>query len=249
MSPLTSGSPLSPAASNVSMESEEVSDGLNKNPDRSRGKPESSKNIAAVQEGQQGQPGHDASTPLKADDGAENVEKSEVQAIIESTPELDMGLEGCIGTSTPTKGGIENLAFDRNTDSLFEELSSAGNDMIADMDEGADLLGMGREVEHLIHENTQLLETKNALNVVKNDLIAQMDDLTCEKEVLRGELEAVTQAKTKLEDKNKELEEEIKKIRAELEESKQKVKNDNEEDMMCLQPRGSALPGWRWPGS
>lgn len=43
--------------------------------------------------------------------------------------------------STPTKGGIENLAFDRNTDSLFEELSSAGNDLIGDMDEGADLLG------------------------------------------------------------------------------------------------------------
>lgn len=43
--------------------------------------------------------------------------------------------------STPTKGGIENLAFDRNTDSLFEELSSAGNDLIGDMDEGADMLG------------------------------------------------------------------------------------------------------------
>lgn len=43
--------------------------------------------------------------------------------------------------STPTKGGIENLAFDRNTDSLFEELSSAGNDLIGDVDEGADLLG------------------------------------------------------------------------------------------------------------
>lgn len=44
-------------------------------------------------------------------------------------------------TSTPAKGGIENLAFDRNTDSLFEELSSAGNDLIGDVDEGADLLG------------------------------------------------------------------------------------------------------------
>uniref|UniRef100_A0A7N6AEF7 C-Jun-amino-terminal kinase-interacting protein 4 n=1 Tax=Anabas testudineus TaxID=64144 RepID=A0A7N6AEF7_ANATE len=114
-------------------------------------------------------------------------------------------------SSTPTKGGIENLAFDRNTDSLFEELSSAGNDLIGDVDEGADLLGMGREVEHLIHENTQLLETKNALNVVKNDLIARVDELSCEKEVLRGELDAVTQAKCKLEEKNKELEEELKK--------------------------------------
>lgn len=33
------------------------------------------------------------------------------------------------------------MAFDRNTDSLFEELSSAGNDLIGDVDEGADLLG------------------------------------------------------------------------------------------------------------
>uniref|UniRef100_A0A671VYS9 C-Jun-amino-terminal kinase-interacting protein 4 n=1 Tax=Sparus aurata TaxID=8175 RepID=A0A671VYS9_SPAAU len=162
-------------------------------------------------------------------DGADNLEKSEVQAIIESTPELDMDLDPR-GTSTPSKSGIENLAFDRNTESLFEELSSAGNDMIGDMDEGADLLGMGREVEHLIHENTQLLETKNALNVVKNDLIARMDELTCEKEGLRGELDAVTQAKTKLEEKNKELEEELRKIRTELEEAKQNVKQDNEDD-------------------
>uniref|UniRef100_A0A3Q2QVL1 C-Jun-amino-terminal kinase-interacting protein 4 n=1 Tax=Fundulus heteroclitus TaxID=8078 RepID=A0A3Q2QVL1_FUNHE len=158
-----------------------------------------------------------SSTPLST----ENTEKSEVQAIIESTPELDMDFDGCRGTSTPTKGGIENPAFDRNNDSLFDELASAGNDLIGDMDEGADLLGMGREVEHLIHENTHLLETKNALNVVKNDLIAQVDELSCEKEVLRGELEAVTQAKTKLEEKNKEMEEELKRY-AELEEAKQK---------------------------
>lgn len=56
--------------------------------------------------------------------------------------------------STPTKGGIENLAFDRNTDSLFEELSSAGNDLIGDMDEGADLLGIWphskRTCSHLV---------------------------------------------------------------------------------------------------
>lgn len=42
--------------------------------------------------------------------------------------------------STPTQG-IENMAFDRNTDSLFEEVSSAGTGLIGDVDEGADLLG------------------------------------------------------------------------------------------------------------
>eukprot|EP00063_Salmo_salar_P074709 XP_014049544.1 PREDICTED: C-Jun-amino-terminal kinase-interacting protein 4-like isoform X3 [Salmo salar] len=97
----------------------------------------------------------------------ENEDSSEVHDIIESTPELDMDLSGYKASSTPTKGGIgiENMAFDRNTDSLFAELSSAGiGDVIGDVDEGADLLveysGMGREVENLITENTQLMETK-----------------------------------------------------------------------------------------
>ncbi|XP_016431235.1 C-Jun-amino-terminal kinase-interacting protein 4-like [Sinocyclocheilus rhinocerous] len=69
---------------------------------------------------------------------ADNEEKSDVQAIIESTPELDMDL-GFKGSSTPTEG-IENMAFDRNTESLFEEVSSAGTGLIGDVDEGADLL-------------------------------------------------------------------------------------------------------------
>uniref|UniRef100_A0A670ID61 Sperm associated antigen 9 n=1 Tax=Podarcis muralis TaxID=64176 RepID=A0A670ID61_PODMU len=166
----------------------------------------------------------------------ENEDKSEVQAIIESTPELDMDkdLSGYKGSSTPTKG-IENKAFDRNTESLFEELSSAGTGLIGDVDEGADLLGMGREVENLILENTQLLETKNALNVVKNDLIAKVDELTCEKDVLKGELEAVKLAKRKLEEKNKELEEELRKARAEAEEARQKAKEDDDSDIPTAQ--------------
>ncbi|XP_042310482.1 C-Jun-amino-terminal kinase-interacting protein 4 isoform X6 [Sceloporus undulatus] len=170
----------------------------------------------------------------------ENEDKSEVQAIIESTPELDMDkdLSGYKGSSTPTKG-IENKAFDRNTESLFEELSSAGSGLIGDVDEGADLLGeysgMGREVENLILENTQLLETKNALNVVKNDLIAKVDELSCEKDVLKGELEAVKHAKQKLEEKNKELEEELKKARAEAEEARQKAKEDDDSDIPTAQ--------------
>ncbi|XP_055006600.1 C-Jun-amino-terminal kinase-interacting protein 4 isoform X2 [Boleophthalmus pectinirostris] len=198
------------------------SDGLHRNLDGKIGKPDSNKDLTGVQRTQ--------GSSLNDEDGADELEKSAVQAIIESTPELDMELEGLKATSTPAKGGVENLAFDRNTDSLFEELSSAGNDLVGDVDEGADLLGMGREVEHLIQENAQLLETKNALNVVKNDLIAQLDDLACEKEVLQGELLAVAQAKSKLEQRNKELEEELKKLRTELEETKRKVKNDNEDD-------------------
>uniref|UniRef100_A0A7N6A088 C-Jun-amino-terminal kinase-interacting protein 4 n=1 Tax=Anabas testudineus TaxID=64144 RepID=A0A7N6A088_ANATE len=130
---------------------------------------------------------------------------------------------------------IENMAFDRNTDSLFDELSSAGTGLIGDVDEGADLLGMGREVENLIQENSQLLETKNALNVVNKDLILKVDELTCEKDMLQGELEALLLAKTKLEDKNRELEEELKKVRLEVEEVKQKTKDEEDSDVPTAQ--------------
>uniref|UniRef100_A0A8C7QLQ7 C-Jun-amino-terminal kinase-interacting protein 4 n=1 Tax=Oncorhynchus mykiss TaxID=8022 RepID=A0A8C7QLQ7_ONCMY len=168
----------------------------------------------------------------------ENEDSSEVHDIIESTPELDMDLSGYKASSTPTKGGIgiENMAFDRNTDSLFAELSSAGiGDVIGDVDEGADLLGMGREVENLITENTQLMETKNALNVVKNDLIARVDELSCEKEVLQGELDAVTQTRKNLEEKNRELEEELKKVRVEMEEVKGKPNEEEDSDVPTAQ--------------
>ncbi|XP_054462929.1 sperm associated antigen 9a isoform X3 [Anoplopoma fimbria] len=164
----------------------------------------------------------------------ENDESSDVQDIIESTPELDMDAIGYKPCSTPTKG-IENLAFDRNTESLFEELSSAGTGLIGDVDEGADLLGMGREVENLIQENSQLLETKNALNVVNKDLILKVDELTCEKEMLQGEMQAMLQAKTKLEDKNKEMEEDLKKVRLEMEEVKHKTKEEEDSDVPTAQ--------------
>ncbi|KAG5262647.1 hypothetical protein AALO_G00277290 [Alosa alosa] len=236
--PMSSATSGGVAMASVDTPRVEEADSLNRNLDSSDRKPDNSKNImmqdgvgtglgAGIRAG--------TGTDTTSSESIENAERSEVQAIIESTPELDMDLSGCKGASTPTKG-IENLAFDRNTDSLFEELSSAGNDLIGDVDEGADLLGMGREVEHLIQENAQLLETKNALNVVKNDLIARVDELVCEKDVVVGELEVLRSAKDKLEEKNKELEDEIKRVRAELQEAKQKTKEpDDDSDVPTAQ--------------
>ncbi|XP_042554157.1 C-Jun-amino-terminal kinase-interacting protein 3 isoform X11 [Dipodomys spectabilis] len=153
-------------------------------------------------------------------------EWSDVQDIIDSTPELDMCPETRLDRtgSSPTQG-IVNKAFGINTDSLYHELSTAGSEAIGDVDEGADLLGefsvrddffgMGKEVGNLLLENSQLLETKNALNVVKNDLIAKVDQLSGEQEVLKGELEAAKQAKARLENRVKELEEELKRVKSE----------------------------------
>ncbi|XP_060140903.1 C-Jun-amino-terminal kinase-interacting protein 3 isoform X8 [Globicephala melas] len=147
-------------------------------------------------------------------------EWSDVQDIIDSTPELDMGREPRLDRtgSSPTQG-IVNKAFGINTDSLYHELSTAGSEVIGDVDEGADLLGefsgMGKEVGNLLLENSQLLETKNALNVVKNDLIAKVDQLSGEQEVLKGDLEAARQAKLRLENRIKDLEEELRRVKSE----------------------------------
>ncbi|MGH0138308.1 UNVERIFIED_CONTAM: hypothetical protein FKN15_003619 [Acipenser sinensis] len=90
--------------------------------------------------------------------------------------------------------------------------------------------GMGKEVENLLIENTQLLETKNALNIVKNDLIAKVDELSSEQEVLRGELEAVRQTKNKVEGRIKELEEELRRVKAEALGALQESKDEGVED-------------------
>uniref|UniRef100_A0A8C6WMV0 Mitogen-activated protein kinase 8 interacting protein 3 n=1 Tax=Neogobius melanostomus TaxID=47308 RepID=A0A8C6WMV0_9GOBI len=143
-------------------------------------------------------------------------EWTEFQEIIDSTPELDMCVDPRLygGGNSPSQG-IVNEAFGINTDSLYHELKDAKSDVIGDVDAGAELLGMGKEVENLLTENKQLLETKNALNIVKNDLIAKVDELSGEHEVLREELEALRQSKNKVDSRVKELEEELKRLRAE----------------------------------
>ncbi|XP_048450279.1 C-Jun-amino-terminal kinase-interacting protein 3-like, partial [Rhincodon typus] len=69
-------------------------------------------------------------------------ELSDLQEIIDSTPELDMCQDSRFegrGGNSPTQG-IVNKAFGINTDSLYHELSTAGSEVIGDVDEGADLL-------------------------------------------------------------------------------------------------------------
>nr|ABD24061.1 JIP3 protein [Rattus norvegicus] len=169
-------------------------------------------------------------------------EWSDVQDIIDSTPELDVCPETRLDRtgSSPTQG-IVNKAFGINTDSLYHELSTAGSEVIGDVDEGADLLGefsgMGKEVGNLLLENSQLLETKNALNVVKNDLVAKVDQLSGEQEVLKGELEAAKQAKVKLENRIKELEEELKRVKSEAVTARREPREEVEDDKIPMAQR------------
>ncbi|XP_016895994.1 C-Jun-amino-terminal kinase-interacting protein 3 isoform X5 [Cynoglossus semilaevis] len=168
-------------------------------------------------------------------------EWSEFQEIIDSTPELDIRVDHRMygGGNSPTQG-IVNEAFGINTDSLYHEIKDAKSDIIGDVDAGAELLGefsvrddffgMGKEMENLLTENKQLLETKNALNIVKNDLIAKVDELSGVQQVLREELEAVRQSKNKVDARIKELEEELKRLRAEALSASQDSKDEGGDD-------------------
>uniref|UniRef100_A0A915BB52 JNK-interacting protein n=2 Tax=Parascaris univalens TaxID=6257 RepID=A0A915BB52_PARUN len=106
---------------------------------------------------------------------------------------------------------VSEAAARRRQTSAFSSLASE------------DVEGMGREVENLIKENTELLETKNALNIVKNDLIARVDELSSEQDILREEIRSLEMVRTKMSERIKELETEVREL-------KEKVEAKSEED-------------------
>ncbi|CAG9532669.1 unnamed protein product [Cercopithifilaria johnstoni] len=91
--------------------------------------------------------------------------------------------------------------------------------------------GMGREVENLIKENTELLETKNALNIVKNDLIARVDELSSEQDILREEIRSLEMVRSKMNERIKELESEVRDLKEKLEVRSE----DDQEDLSTAQ--------------
>ncbi|VDK78788.1 unnamed protein product [Litomosoides sigmodontis] len=125
-------------------------------------------------------------------------------------------------TSVPAAVAMSNDAVD----SLGADLTGA----LVDPAEFASA-GMGREVENLIKENTELLETKNALNIVKNDLIARVDELNSEQDILREEIRSLEMVRSKMNDRIKELESEVRDLKDKLE-----VKSeDDQEDLPVAQ--------------
>uniref|UniRef100_A0A1I8G6R8 JNK-interacting protein 3 n=1 Tax=Macrostomum lignano TaxID=282301 RepID=A0A1I8G6R8_9PLAT len=128
-----------------------------------------------------------------------------------------------------------------NEASLYEEVSAGGDaQAIEDIDLGADIVGkltspgeysgMSREIENLIKENADLIETKNALNIVKDDLIAKVDELTGEKDMLQEEVSSLTILKNKLKEKLTELEAENKSLREEAKKAKRHADRGEDED-------------------
>ncbi|KAL3879347.1 hypothetical protein ACJMK2_031645 [Sinanodonta woodiana] len=171
--------------------------------------------------------------------------------IVATTPELDMEQSADSGTQS----GTVSYKRMRNDTSIFDELTIQDADIINDVDYGADItgksvnpadyassvsdnfFGMGKELENLILENTELLATKNALNIVKDDLIARVDELTSEQEILREEINSIQLVRSKLSQRVKELEEEVKRLKDELEKKAQSAKEQEDEDDVPMAQR------------
>ncbi|CAF4635725.1 unnamed protein product [Rotaria socialis] len=114
----------------------------------------------------------------------------------------------------------------KNAEAFYKETQNENID-ISDIDSSADLFGMTKEVSNLIKENNELLETKNALNVLKDDLLAKIEELSNEQEMLREEVSSLQTVKNRYQSRITEVEEELRKTREELE----KKKKEEEEDV------------------
>ncbi|XP_029440256.1 C-Jun-amino-terminal kinase-interacting protein 4-like isoform X2 [Rhinatrema bivittatum] len=169
-------------------------------------------------------------------DGFSVLEKlSEVDEIINSTPELELMSEN-LGTSTPQQQQEEESLEEeedhemRNTNSLFAEVSVTSPEFIADVDEGADLQGIGNSLEVLMSKNTELRNMQTDIDAARKSLIARVEELTAEREDLRQEVVALNQSLSRGQSKIRESEQELQRTRQELEEAKNQCRESSEVD-------------------
>ncbi|CAF0717015.1 unnamed protein product [Brachionus calyciflorus] len=124
----------------------------------------------------------------------------------------------------------------KNDLSLYNEMSRDNYD-ITELDDGADLTGMTREVANLIQENAELLQTKHALNVLKDDLIVRLDHFSSEMLILREEIKSLQTVKAALQERINELEDEQRKNKTELDAKNKKLEEDDENIPMSQRKR------------
>ncbi|KAL3116101.1 hypothetical protein niasHT_007401 [Heterodera trifolii] len=159
-------------------------------------------------------------------DWHEEFGEEQTVAEILATPRADTEKEKEAATEKEEKDGRQNTAGQMEQLDVVDDGDgvSLGADLTGQLVDPAEFasavndtfIGMGKEVENLIRENTELLETKNALNIVKNDLIAQVDQLSSEKEVFREEVRSLEMVKLKMSERIRELESEMKELKEKM---------------------------------
>ncbi|XP_048374118.1 C-Jun-amino-terminal kinase-interacting protein 4-like isoform X1 [Sphaerodactylus townsendi] len=153
-------------------------------------------------------------------------ERFDLDEILRSTPEL--------APAPQLPNSPLNTTLERNTVSLFAEVSGLSPEIISDMDDGADLQGDG--LETLMAENAQLQEARIALDTARRHLIARVEELTEDRESLRMEREVAMGSLSRCQTQLKEAELELNRIRQELEETRRPC-DDGEAEVAPSRPQ------------
>ncbi|XP_072281532.1 C-Jun-amino-terminal kinase-interacting protein 4-like isoform X2 [Pyxicephalus adspersus] len=163
--------------------------------------------------------------------------RSVVDDIINSTPELKLNSEP-LEASSP-KAHLEpdpdQEEIERNNDSLFAEMCGTSPEFITDVDEGADLQGVGNHVDALMEENAQLRDAQNEVDMARKSLIARVEELTAEREALKREAQNTGQNLARCEFRLREAEQELHMTRMELDEARKLCREDAEVDIPAAQ--------------
>ena len=141
----------------------------------------------------------------------------------------------------------DNASLNDVSISLADEIKQADSSLVGPFVSTSDfasndnygLNGMEKEVENLIKENNDLLQTKNALNIVINDLIAKVDELQTNLTLTQEENLQLHRIQDVLNKKSEKLEEELKKTVQQNDTLKQKLslKTDDSEEGVPLAQR------------
>ncbi|CAB4009020.1 C-Jun-amino-terminal kinase-interacting 3 [Paramuricea clavata] len=164
----------------------------------------------------------------------------DVRAILSSTPELENSVtQSATRNARVNKGSKDNvrtaLEFDPaqefvNTNSLFAELSCQEPSAIGEIDEGAEISVMGKELESVLKENEELVKTKSKLLTQKNDLLKRIEEISSENEILKDETKMLQGRMETLSTKGESYEhqqQEIKRLKHELDKSTMALKEAN----------------------
>ncbi|XP_070554450.1 LOW QUALITY PROTEIN: C-Jun-amino-terminal kinase-interacting protein 4-like [Ptychodera flava] len=148
------------------------------------------------------------------DDGADITDPGEYSVEFLEEPN-DFQL--CMGSLNPSSQFVHEIDSESDDSNLASFVTPTSDNFF----------GMGKEVENLILENSELRATKHALNIVKDDLIAKVDELSGEMDIMKEEIGSLQTVKGRLNLRITELEEELKKAKEENEKIKMVEEDDD----------------------
>lgn len=133
-------------------------------------------------------------------------------------------IEDVLETGSHRSGGQNAFSSSHNeSDKAASEADGTEHEKEGENDSIA-YTSMEKEFRKLIQDNKDLLNTKNALNVVKDDLIAEVDRLTNEVSMYEQAVDQLNSTKEQMKQKVSTLDAELRKTKEELELAKQKLR-------------------------